>query len=73
MTASKCTLFFIFFACILHHFYLVDDIYITKPTLIYQYFIIYSVRYASVSLISLLVSDIRYEKTPSDTIPIFNI
>jgi len=33
------------FACILHYFYLVDDIYDTKPTFIYQYFIIYSVLY----------------------------
>ena len=30
-------------------------------------------RYARVSLISLQISDIRYEKHPSDTIPISDI
>jgi len=36
--------FFIVFECILHHFYFVDDMYNTKSTFSYQYFIIYSVR-----------------------------
>ena len=38
-TVYKCTLFFYSFACILHHFYLVNDIYDTKPPFSYQYFI----------------------------------
>jgi len=70
--------FFIVFACILHHFYLVDDIYDTKPTFSYQYFIIYIVsdmnaRYVRVFPISPPISDIRYEKFPSDKITISDI
>jgi len=38
-------IFFTVFTCILHYFYLVDDIYDTKLTFSYQYFIIYSVWY----------------------------
>jgi len=56
-------IFFTIFACMLHHFYLVDDIYDTKPTFCYQYLIIYSVdmntRYAPVSPISPLISDMK--------------
>ena len=62
MTACKCTLFFIVFTYILHHFYLIDDIYDTKPTFSYQYFNIYSVRYEYLicARIPNIFTDIRY-------------
>ena len=54
---------FIVFACILHHFYLVDDICDTTPTFSYQYFIIYNVQYdapyARISPLSPPISDIK--------------
>jgi len=57
--------FFTVFACILYHFYLVDDIYDTRPTFSYQYFIIYSVWYEHpiCARIPDISPDIRY-KTP---------
>jgi len=69
--------FFIVFAWILSHFYLVDDIYDIKSTFSYQYFILYkcpmNIRYVRVSLISPPISDIWYEKPSSDMIPISDI
>ena len=45
-----------------HHFYSVDDIYDTKPTFSYQYFIIYNVRYECLICARILdiSPDIRY-------------
>ena len=67
--------FFTVFASILHHFYLVDDIYDTKLTFSYQYFIIYGIQYEYPirTRIPVISPDIRYEKPPSDMIqyPIF--
>ena len=60
--------FFTVFACILRHFYLVDDIYDTKLTFSYQYFIIYSVWYEYPICVYIpdISPDIRYPiwKTP---------
>ena len=54
--------YFTVFACVLHHFYLVDDIYDTNPTFSYQYFIIYSVWYERpiCACIPNISPDIRY-------------
>jgi len=54
---------------------LVDDIYDTKPTFIYQYFIIYTVQYERqiCARIPNISPDIRYEKPPSNTIQISDI
>ena len=53
----------------------VDDIYNTKPTFSYQYFIIYSVRYERpiCARIPDISSDIWYEKSLSDKILISDI
>ena len=67
--------FFTVFAYTLHYFYLIDDIYDTKLTFNYQYFIIYGVRYERPiceRILSIFLV-IRYEKPSSDTILISNI
>ena len=58
--------------------FLVDNIYMTLNQLLVINILLYimsdmNARYARVSLISPLISDIRYEKTPSGTIPISDI
>jgi len=64
---QKYIIFFTVFACILHYFYLVDDIYNTIPIFRYQYFIIYNVWYEYP--IYPRISDIQYQKSLFDTIP----
>jgi len=77
MTACKCKLFFYRLCMHIIPFYLVDDIYDTKSTFIYQYLIIYSVQDERLICAHILdiSPDIRYLiwKTPSDMIPITDI